>query len=47
LNQIARRVNGGQWSPQDKVSVMAALMAIDAGLERVRHAALERVDDAG
>ncbi len=47
LNQIARRVNGGQWSPQDKVLVMAALMAIDAGLERVRHAALERVDDAG
>ena len=47
LNQIARRVNGGQWSPQDKVSVMAALMAIDAGLERVRHAARENTDDAG
>lgn len=37
LNQIARKINGGQWSGADRVQVVAALMAIDAGLERLRH----------
>jgi len=38
LNQIARKINGGQWSGHDRVQAVAALMAIDAGLERLRHA---------
>jgi len=38
LNQIARKINGGQWSGADRVQVVAMLMAIDAGLERLRHA---------
>lgn len=45
LNQIARRINGGQWSGLDRVQAIAALMAIDAGLERLRHAVLERRPD--
>lgn len=47
LNQIARRVNAGGGSGHDRVQVVAALMAIDAGLERLRHAVLEkgRADD--
>ena len=43
LNQIARQVNGG--SGHDRVQVVAALMAIDAGLERLRHAVLEKGAD--
>ena len=43
LNQIARQVNGG--SGHDRVQVVAALMAIDAGLERLRHAVLEKETD--
>ncbi|MDR8248209.1 MobC family plasmid mobilization relaxosome protein, partial [Acinetobacter baumannii] len=27
LNQIARKINGGQWSGADRVQVVAALMA--------------------
>lgn len=45
LNQIARKINGGQWSGADRVQVVAALMAIDAGLERLRHAVLEKGAD--
>ena len=40
LNQIARRVNAG--TGHDRVQVVAALMTIDAGLERLRHAVLEK-----
>lgn len=45
LNQIARQVNGGGGSGHDRVQVVAALMAIDAGLERQRHAVLEKGAD--
>ena len=41
LNQIARKINGGQWSGADRVQVVAALMAIDASLERLRHTVRE------
>ena len=41
LNQIARKVNGGQWSGADRVQVVAMLMVIDAGLERLRSAVRE------
>ncbi|MFX4310917.1 MobC family plasmid mobilization relaxosome protein [Enterobacter sp. 63] len=41
LNQIARRVNAG-CTGHDRVQIVAALMAIDAGLERLRHAVLEK-----
>lgn len=48
LNQTTRKVNSGAWSGHDRVQVVAALMAIDAGLERLRHAVLEkgREDDS-
>ncbi|MBJ4302229.1 plasmid mobilization relaxosome protein MobC, partial [Salmonella enterica subsp. enterica serovar Typhimurium] len=46
LNQIARRVNGGGGGTgHDRVQIVAALMAIDAGLERLRHAVLEKGTD--
>lgn len=45
LNQIARQVNAGGGSGHDHVQVVAALMAIDAGLERLRHAVLEKGAD--
>ncbi len=45
LNQIARKINGGQWSGADRVQVVAALMAIDAGLERLRHTVREKGAD--
>lgn len=45
LNQIARQVNAGGGSGHDRVQVVAALMAIDAGLERLRHAVLEKGAD--
>ncbi|EHR3335237.1 MobC family plasmid mobilization relaxosome protein [Salmonella enterica subsp. enterica serovar Senftenberg] len=45
LNQIARQVNAGSGSGHDRVQVVAALMAIDAGLERLRHAVLEKGAD--
>ncbi|EAW1022601.1 plasmid mobilization relaxosome protein MobC [Salmonella enterica] len=44
LNQIARKVNAG-GAGHDRVQIMAALMAIDAGLERLRHAVLETGGD--
>ncbi len=45
LNQIARRVNAGGGTGHDRVQIVAALMAIDAGLERLRHAVLEKGAD--
>lgn len=45
LNQTARKVNSGAWSGHDRVQVVAALMAIDAGLARLRHAVLEKGRD--
>ena len=45
LNQIARQVNAGGGTGHDRVQVIAALMAIDAGLERLRHAVLEKGAD--
>lgn len=45
LNQIARRVNTGGGTGHDRVQIVAALMAIDAGLERLRHAVLEKGTD--
>ena len=45
LNQMARKINGGAWSGHDRVQAVAALMAIDAGLERLRHAVLEKGRD--
>lgn len=44
LNQIARKVNAG-GAGHDRVQIVAALMAIDAGLERLRHAVLEKGGD--
>ena len=45
LNQIARQVNAGGGTGHDRVQVVATLMAIDAGLERLRHAVLEKGAD--
>ncbi|WP_456301365.1 MobC family plasmid mobilization relaxosome protein, partial [Bacillus mobilis] len=45
LNQIARRVNAGGGTGHDRVQIVAALMAIDAGLEQLRHAVLEKGTD--
>ena len=45
VTQIARQVNAGGGSGHDRVQVVAALMAIDAGLERLRHAVLEKGAD--
>jgi hypothetical protein len=42
LNQIARHVNAGGANGHDRVQIVAALMAIDAGLEQLRHAVLEK-----
>ena len=46
LNQIARKVNTG-GAGHDRVQIVAALMAIDAGLERLRHAVLEKGGNDG
>lgn len=45
LNQIARKVNAGDRSSHDRVQIVAALMAIDDGLERLRQAVLEKGAD--
>ncbi len=45
LNQIARRVNAGGGTGHDRVQIVAALMAIDAGLEQLRHAVLAKGTD--
>jgi len=44
LNQIARKVNT-RGTAQDRVQIIAALMAIDSGLERLRHTVLEKGTD--
>lgn len=44
LNQIARKVNA-RGTVQDRVQIIAALMAIDSGLERLRHTVLEKGAD--
>lgn len=38
LNQIARKINAGQYPATERVQMVAMLMAIDTGLERLRHA---------
>lgn len=38
LNQIARKINAGQYPAAERVQMVAMLMAIDTGLERLRHA---------
>ncbi|WP_033569913.1 MULTISPECIES: MobC family plasmid mobilization relaxosome protein [Dickeya] len=45
LNQIARKVNAGGGTGHDRVQIVAALMAIDAGLDRLRHAVLAKESD--
>ena len=42
LNQVARKVNAGQFSPAERVQIVATLMSIDAGIERLRHAVREK-----
>ncbi len=37
LNQIARRVNTGDWGPSDRVAIIAALGAIERELAHVRN----------
>lgn len=39
LNQIARRLNSGQWSAHDRVQVVAALMALERELQLLREQA--------
>ena len=36
LNQIARRVNSGEWGPLDTVKIVAALAAIEREVSEVR-----------
>ena len=36
LNQIARRVNSGEWGPVDRVAVIAALSAVERELSELR-----------
>lgn len=36
LNQIARRVNSGEWGPVDRVAIIAALSAVERELAEVR-----------
>jgi len=40
LNQIARKVNAGSLAAGDRVQIVAALAAIDRGLEQLRHAVI-------
>lgn len=35
LNQIARRINAGQWGPGDRVAIMSALSTIERALCRM------------
>ncbi|MCQ1635622.1 MobC family plasmid mobilization relaxosome protein [Escherichia coli] len=42
LNQIARKINSGQWSGYDRVEVVAALMAIENELRQLRQAVMEQ-----
>ncbi|MDR9910520.1 plasmid mobilization relaxosome protein MobC, partial [Enterobacter hormaechei subsp. steigerwaltii] len=45
LTQMALQVNAGGGGGHDRVQIVAALMALDAGLERLRHAVLEKGAD--
>lgn len=36
LNQIARRVNSGQWGPLERVHVMTALAAVERELDALK-----------
>jgi len=36
LNQIARKINSGQWSVHDRIEIVASLMAVEAELRRLR-----------
>lgn len=38
LNQIARKVNTGEWGALDRVEVIAAMAAIEQELKRMRQA---------
>ncbi len=42
LNQIARKINSGQWSGHDRVHVVAALMAIGRELSELRMRSVNR-----
>lgn len=42
LNQMARKINAGGGSGHDRVLIVATLMAIDAGLERLRLAVIDQ-----
>lgn len=42
LNQIARQVNSAGGDGHDRVQIVAALMSIDAGLEQLRQAVIEK-----
>ncbi|SSO21745.1 Conjugative accessory protein mbeC [Klebsiella pneumoniae] len=37
LNQIARRVNSGEWGPLDRLRIIAELSAIGRELEELHH----------
>ncbi|ELV7522057.1 MobC family plasmid mobilization relaxosome protein [Yersinia ruckeri] len=39
LNQIARRLNSGQWSAHDRVQVVSALMVLERELQLLREQA--------
>jgi hypothetical protein len=45
LNQIARRVNTGQWSGHDRVQVVAALMGIERELALLRQSVCQKGHD--
>lgn len=45
LNQIARKVNAGDMPAGDRVQIVAALAAIDRGLEQLRHAVIGKDRD--
>jgi hypothetical protein len=42
LNQMARKINAGGGTGHDRVQIVATLMAIDAGLERLRLAVIDQ-----
>lgn len=36
LNQIARKINSGQWSVHDRIQIVASLMTVEGELRRLR-----------
>lgn len=36
VNQIARRLNAGEWGPADRIQVVAALSAVSRSLDALR-----------